>query len=216
MQSMIHTRSAALALTLVLFGGGCSSTDGGQGSHEYSQVREVAHFSKVRVAGPVDLVVRVGAPLGLSVRVEERDIGALVTEVEEGTLVISYPRKGAQASVQVGLPHLFALECSGGAHAKLSGLRGGTLELDLHGNGSIWAEGSVERLVGTIDGAGDLQLAELSTRFAEVRVNGPGEAEVRVSGSLDAVVQGGGDVLYHGDPIVTADTSGSGKVAPRR
>ena len=218
MQTILNALPRVAVLTLVaLASSACSSTGGGAQSIQLTQIREVPHFSKIEASGPLELTVTVGAPLGVSVRGAEQRLAELTTEVVGGVLRVQLDRAGGDpVAVQVGLPHLSELTCSGRSNSRISGLRGGQLRLDLQGLGELWAEGSVDRLTGSIDGPGTMNLSQLAVRVANVSVRGSGKAEVTVSGSLDAQVAGGGDVIYHGDPIVTADTSGSGSISPRR
>jgi hypothetical protein len=59
-------------------------------------------------------------------------------------------------------------------------------------------------------------LADLTATRAQVRVSGAGSAAVGVTGELDAVVTGLGDIKYRGDPVVRSDVRGLGDVHPAR
>jgi hypothetical protein len=183
---------------------------------EVTEVREVGHFARVVVQGPVEVTLEVGVPSSVSVRADEKAVGKLVTTVAAGTLDIRLGESGAgSAAVRVGLPHLGSITCGGGASARIAGLQGGQIEIELEGNGGVGASGTVQRLVARVDGPGRLDLRGLATRDADVRVRGSGTAEVTVSGALDALVEGAGGVVYHGNPIVWSRTSPEGSVSRR-
>jgi hypothetical protein len=204
-------------LAALLTGCASSGADEDEGPVRTEQ-RELPHFSRIEVTGPVKLEVAVNAPLGVSVSGDRATLERLETEVVGQVLKIRLVDRSAYApAVQVGLPHLSSLVARSGATTAVSGLQGGQVELALEGLGQLRASGSVLKLVARVDGAGTMDLERLSVRdAADVNVRGAGRAVVTVAGALNATVNGDGDILYRGSPIVFSDTSGSGKVAPRR
>jgi len=206
-----------LLVSILTLASACASSGAGSDrGRELTQEREVPHFARLVVEGLVEVEVQVGKPVGVSVRADADHIGDLVTEVRGEVLTIRLPEGGPWgASARIGLPHLAAISCRGGSSARISGLQGGEIEIQLEGNGAIWAAGKVNRLTARIDGPGRLDLGQLATRDAGVRVYGSGAAEVTVSGSLDALVDGAGDVVYHGNPIVWSEITSNGSVSRR-
>lgn len=213
-----RARLALLPLLAALLTGCASSGSDEADGPTRTEQRELPHFSRIEVTGPVTLEVAVNAPLGVSVSGDRATLERLETEVVGQVLKIRLADRSAHPpGVQVGLPHLSSLVARSGATTRVSGLQGGQVELALEGLGQLRASGSVLKLVARVDGAGTLDLERLSVRdAADVSVRGAGRAVVTVSGALNATVNGDGDILYRGSPIVFADTSGSGKVAPRR
>lgn len=215
------TRIRALAqlVSLTLLAA-CASTGGGTSrAAAVEDLRELPAFSSVELSGPVRAELTVGKQRSVLVKADPETQAELTTEVVGSTLRVQLAgRSGGdpRASLQISLPHLDSLACRGGANARASGLTGVRVQFQIEGTGEVSASGSVGHLEARVDGPGTLDLERLSVRNAEVNVRGPGEVVVSVSGALNATVEGGGGVLYRGDPIVFADTSGAGRVAPRR
>src|SRR5215203_607582 len=99
------------------------------------------------------------------------------------------------------LPRLRGLDADSAGEFKLLDINVDELELRHDGAGTVYARGRVGALSATLGGVGELDLNELTAERAAVRVSGAGDAEVNVSGELDAVVSGIRDIVYHGDPL---------------
>ncbi|MEX1033297.1 MAG: head GIN domain-containing protein [Cellvibrionaceae bacterium] len=86
-----------------------------------------------------------------------------------------------------------------------------------NGSGGVRiADGEVEDLSIVVNGSGGVDTANLRARKAKVSVNGSGDVEVNVSETLDARINGTGDVGYRGEPTdVDRSVNGSGRVRSR-
>ena len=68
-----------------------------------------------------------------------------------------------------------------------------------------------------MSGAGDIDARMLASNSPAVVISGSGDAFVRTSGALTAVVRGSGEVRYIGNPrTVTVQVGGSGSVERAR
>ena len=105
------------------------------------------------------------------------------------------------------------------------------LELQIHGSGYMSMKLDALSVSGQINGSGDMNLSGIA-HIGNYYINGSGEisalslkhqkAYVGISGSarvvlgvedlLDVVINGSGDVLYHGNPVIYQKISGSGRV----
>ena len=207
----------ALCLSLLA---ACASTGGGTSrAAPIETQRQLPPFSSVELSGPVRAELEVGKELDVRIEADSKTQDELATEVVGSKLVVRLAgRSGGdpRAVLRISLPHLAALTCRAGAVASATGLTGVRVEFHAEGIAVVSAAGAVGHLMARVDGPGRLDLERLSVRNADVHVRGAGEALVSVSGALNATVEGDGDVLYRGDPIVFADTSGAGRVSPRR
>ena len=66
-----------------------------------------------------------------------------------------------------------------------------------------------------ISGAGDYRAAGLASENARVAVSGAGKVLVNAAKTLKIAISGAGSVEYLGDPKVTQDISGVGRVRRR-
>ena len=98
---------------------------------------------------------------------------------------------------------------SGSGHMTITGLDAATLGSNINGSGSV----RVDAQSISISGSGDHRAAELQSKDVETVIAGSGTAEVWATETLDAVIAGSGDVLYRGEPEVSApQIAGSGSV----
>jgi Putative auto-transporter adhesin, head GIN domain len=74
------------------------------------------------------------------------------------------------------------------------------------------AEGSAGAQEILVEGAGDYAAVSLDSRRASVTVSGSGDAEVRVTDELTAVVEGSRGIRHLGGAAVTTTVEGSGEV----
>jgi hypothetical protein len=85
----------------------------------------------------------------------------------------------------------------------------------LSGAGEVTATGAVQSLNARINGAGNMDLSKLSAVDATVYVNGAGELTVNVTGSLEAELNGVGNIRYAGNPQkVEPQINGVGHIGP--
>lgn len=63
-----------------------------------------------------------------------------------------------------------------------------------------------------MSGSGEYHASALATKTALVQISSSGNAELMVSDVLQVQISGSGTLRYSGDPRVTQDATGSGKV----
>jgi hypothetical protein len=202
-------RLAPLALVVLIAGCG--------GGERITQTREVAAYDRLEIDG-VDVKVVEGDGRHVRVYAGENVIDRVETESSGGVLQIDVRDRGivigsdplGDAQVEVTAAALAGIAVEGSGDVLLEDLDSQELELDLQGAAELEAQGTVERLTATIQGAGDADLSELSVRTATVEAQGAADVALNVSERLDVSVQGAGDVTYRGDPVVESDVEGAG------
>ena len=107
------------------------------------------------------------------------------------------------------------VSASGATSLKISGLD--TKELSISGSGAMKIElaGRATEQKIAISGAGDYRAADLATEDARVSVSGAGRVVVQVANTLKIGLSGAGSVEYFGNPKVTQQISGAGRVKRR-
>ncbi len=90
-------------------------------------------------------------------------------------------------------------------------------ELALSASGAVKADvaGRATEQRIAISGAGNYRAADLASETARVAVSGAGKVLVNVAKTLKVAIAGAGSVEYIGDPTVTQDISGVGRVRRR-
>ena len=86
------------------------------------------------------------------------------------------------------------------------------LTVTIDGAGNISASGVAETQTIEIRGSGDYAAKGLSSADARVSIRGAGSVTVHATETLDATIDGSGDIVHTGDPRVTENISGAGDV----
>jgi len=89
------------------------------------------------------------------------------------------------------------------------------LWMNVNGAGDIRLAGAAKRADLTINGAGHVKAFDLAAEAAGVTINGAGDCEITATGTLDAVINGVGKVVYGGNPVVNRQVHGVGEVRAR-
>jgi hypothetical protein len=86
------------------------------------------------------------------------------------------------------------------------------IETDIKGSGDLFLSGSTFSHLIDINGSGDVFAFDAPTNESTVEITGSGGCELRVSDALDVTIRGSGDVKYKGNPQVSANVTGSGRL----
>lgn len=107
------------------------------------------------------------------------------------------------------------IDGAGGTSVTIADLR--TQSLRVSGEGALKADlsGEATRQTVSISGAGDYRAEKLASSDTTVTVSGAGKVLVNASKTLKASISGAGIVEYLGDPDVTQQVSGVGRVRRR-
>jgi hypothetical protein len=201
--------------------------------------REIDDASSVvlRTGGDVD--IRLGDEPALTVTGGENVLERLVTEVDDGRLVIGIRRgpliigeRGLQVDITVTSLESVVIDGSGDVTAEFGDaeevsvdIRGsGEIEADdldaqavrasISGSGNIDLSGRTDSVIVEVSGSGDIEAGDLDAATAQVVLSGSGNVHVSAADELDVTLSGSGDVRYAGRPEVRSSVSGSGEVAP--
>ncbi len=89
--------------------------------------------------------------------------------------------------------------------------------LDIHGGGSIRAQGTFPKLAhvhADIHGGGEADLSAIPFESVDAEVHGGGSLRVKALNALNAQVHGGGEVFYLGHPAhINSQTHGGGSIS---
>ena len=204
-------------VAVVLSGCGLSSFAGDPGPTR-SEDREITAVSEVELATSGDLTLTTGPTPSLRITAGRDVLPHLTSEVHGDRLVLG--TKGSVGSLgevryELVLPAAHAVELSGSGSISADGLDVDALTVALSGSGTITLSGRAGRQTVEIDGSGDYSAAALDSRDAEVTVAGSGTADVQVTGTLKAVIEGSGTITHGGGARVQTDIEGSGTVEER-
>jgi len=211
-------RRTLLPLVAVLLGGCGLSSFAGDPGPTRSADREITAVSEVELDTSGDLTLTTGPAPSLRITAGRDVLPHLTSEVHGDRLVLG--TKGSVGSLgevryELVLPSAHAVELSGSGSISADGLDVDALTVALSGSGTITLSGRAGRQTVEIDGSGDYSAAALDSRDAEVTVAGSGTADVQVTGTLKAVIEGSGTITHGGGARVQTDIEGSGTVEER-
>jgi hypothetical protein len=201
--------------------------------------REVSDFSQIGYSLPGSMEIIQSDKVSLVLEGDKDDLERIITRVEGKELKIYTKNSSSglgQVKVYVTVTELEELSVAGSGDVTIkSRLKTDELEIQLSGSGNIQCEdleanevdidlaGSGDILLGgvaeneleiNIAGSGDVKAEDLQTKAADVNIAGSGSVKVWATDELESNIVGSGSVYYKGNPLVDAETMGSGKTKP--
>lgn len=196
---------------------GCGAAGGATATEQ----RGTEPFHSVDLHGAADAIVEVGPANSLTLSGSANVLRKVKTSVTNGMLVIEHDHHWYQfggdgrLSLRITAPDLNAFAVQGAGDVQIRGATGDALAVVLSGAGEVSATGTVQSLNARLNGAGRMDLSKLSAVDATVYLNGAGELQVNVSGTLEAELNGVGNIRYAGNPQkVQPQINGVGRIAP--
>jgi hypothetical protein len=205
-----------------------------------TSTRGVRGFDEVILEGLGELTITQGEEETLSIEAESNVMGRITTEVKAGRLYIGWrsgpfglsvvPTKPIRYDLTMrdiraldltGLGSIYAgqieahrldVNMSGGGKVVIRSLSADRLTVELTGLGGCEVSGRTRRQEVLLTGGGDYDAADLESELATLMLTGLGKASVWVTEDLDITITGAGGVEYYGDPRVTQNVSGLGRV----
>ena len=209
---------------------------------QVTEKRNVGDYDALAVSGWFDVDLVGGQEGELTVEGEENLLQYLITEVENGKLVIKV-KKGVNLKpsnwndgirITVPVEDIDAVSMSGSGDivgkttiktsnfkTAMSGSGDITLDIEsdrmtaaMSGSGDMNLSGKTRDFEATISGSGDIRAYDLEANNVEATISGSADIKVTAKETLKARVSGSGDISYRGNPKkVDTKTSGSGDIS---
>lgn len=185
-----------------------------------SQNRSGAVFHSISANGSFQVYIEQGSFYNISVRTDDNIMQYLETTVENGILNIGF-RRGYNVSpslteVYVTTPSLRSVYLNGSGNVfGQNNINADILELIINGSGNIFLNGFADYLRVAVNGSGNIRTSGLNVRNADINITGSGNVEVAVANELNATITGSGDIYYSGNPRLSLNIAGSGRVRRR-
>ncbi len=188
-------------------------------------------FERIDLRGNLDVTIERGNPPEVQVLSPSHMSTEPHFEISDGVLYIAAPY-AERTIVIVRMPSLVEVVAEGETSVRARDLRGTRLVLDSSGTGAFElaeldveeltltgsgaalfrVSGNAERQVIDLDGAGQVEAHQLTTRSSEVRVRGIGDVVLQAAEHLAVDVAGTAKVTYTGSPVVARQVRGVGIV----
>lgn len=227
---------AALIILAVVAVSGCT-TQGATGSGNIiNQSQNVSGFNQVSVDGSGTLIITQGNKESLTIEAEDNVLPNIKTSVTNNVLNIKHsnynvvPTKPVKYYLTVkdlnsitylgggkiqsnGLKtNSLTININGAAEGNLANLNVNTLKIIISGAGKLLMSGNANNQDISITGAGEYNAGNLTSKIGTININGAGKGTVKVSSSLNAVINGAGQIYYIGNPKVTPQMNGAGTI----
>ncbi len=197
--------------------------------------RNISDFREIKYSVPCNLEIIQSDKISLVLEGDKEDLERIITKVEGDELKIytkNFSSGLGDVKIYLSVTELNGLSVAGSGDVVFkSKLTTDELDLDLSGSGNIQCEeltanevevniaGSGDILLGgmaenefeiNIAGSGDVRAENLKTKEAEVNIAGSGSVKIWATERLETNIVGSGDVYYKGNPLVNAESIGSG------
>lgn len=202
-RGVIGQAAAGLGIALCISTGGFAFAGG-----DVTETRDVQAFHSIRVAGGIELRVKVGKDQKLDITADEDFMPHVETEVRDGVLIIdteededrSWYESDQSVNVRITMPELQLLDIRGAVDGEIDGIDAEKLVVDIRGAAGIEIDGKCGELELEIAGAAAVDAEDLECKSVDVSLRGTGFASVYASEKVDADLRGVGAINIEGNP----------------
>ena len=208
-------------------------------SAQSTQDRNVGNFDGIQVSAGIDLYLKQGGSTSVKVKAKSDVIDDIVTQVENGKLIIKMNGKNycnwgntgrnevyvvvndlKYLSASVGSDVIsenleldeLTLNTSGGSDVSME-IQVNVLKISASGGSDINLSGSAQQLDVKANGGSDLSAKKLKVKNCEINTSGASDASIYVTGDLSMSASGASDINYSGNPnVITSRTSGGADI----
>jgi hypothetical protein len=201
--------------------------------------RKTDSFTGLKVSSGIDVYLKQGNEVTVTVEADENLHEYILTEVRNGVLNVYSEvniRDAEKKRVYVTMKEIRSIRTTSAGdvigespinsdNLELSATSAGDikievkskdLDVDISSSGDITLRGETDMLRADLSSAGDLNAYELQTREANISVSSAGDADINVSERINARASSAGDINYRGDPkYVDAHSSSAGGIHKR-
>jgi hypothetical protein len=201
--------------------------------------RDIKSFTGVKVSSGIDVFLKQGDNVSLTVEADENLHEYIMTDVRDGILNVwsdANIRKAERKRVYVTAKELSSVKTTSAGDVmcetpiktdkmELSASSAGNIkmevnakeiEVDISSSGDITLSGEADSMEADLSSAGDLNAYDLKVREADISVSSAGDANVNVTEKITARASSAGDIHYMGNPkYIDAHSSSAGGIHKR-
>jgi hypothetical protein len=183
-----------------------------------TETREFGPINQIKLMGAGTLEVVVGQPQSIVVTCDDNILPLIEMRETDGRLVVSPLEKirSYELVIRATVADIKRLELDGAAKSTIEGVNNDDFAIKSNGAASVTVTGKTNALDINLDGVGRVNAGSLSARKGVVRLAGAGAAEINAAEELDVTIDGMGVVRYRGNPRITKQISGLGKLTKRK
>ncbi|WP_053992270.1 GIN domain-containing protein [Mangrovimonas sp. TPBH4] len=212
------TKQSAISLAFALFLlCACSVDTIEESGVDTSQSRELPTFTKIESEGVFELHIIQSSDQLVEITADNNIIHLVKTEVSNNTLKLyldedkNYRDITVKATIQAA--NITSIKNSGTGDITVMDVDlAGNFNIDNSGTGDITMYGISEGLSLTNEGTGEFHGFDFFIDHGNIKIEGSGDCEVNCSNQLDVNIEGSGNIYYIGNPVISAQITGSGEV----
>jgi hypothetical protein len=207
--------------------------------HVVTKERETRSFTGVKVSSGIDVILKQGDNISITVEADENLHEYIMTEVKDGVLNVwsdANIRRAEREIVYVTAKEINSVSTTSAGDVtcetpiradkiELSASSAGDIkmevfakeiEVDISSSGDITLKGEADSMEADLSSAGDLNAYDLKVREADISASSAGDANVNVTEKITARASSAGDITYMGNPKnIDAHSSSAGGIHKR-
>ena len=201
--------------------------------------RKTEDFTGVKVSTGIDVYLKQGNNMSVTVEADENLHEYIITEVRDGVLNIytdANIRDAERKRVYVTMKEVNSVKTTSAGDVigetpvksdrlELSASSAGDIKLevkakdiniDISSSGDMTLNGEADILKADLSSAGDLNAYNLKVREADISASSAGDADINVTEKITARASSAGDINYMGDPkYIDSHSSSAGGIHKR-
>lgn len=196
-----------------------------------AEIRKVAGFTSIEVAGAVNLYLSQGSEEGVAVSAGDESLtNRIRTSVRDNVLYIDFDSKGLnwrnwgnnKIKAYVTFTMLKKIEASGACNIKTAGplklsdlkielsgasdfsgeIEATNLNISISGASDIKLKGRVEKLLINSNGASSAKAYNLTTNYCKADASGASNIQITVNKEINIKASGASSINYKGDALI--------------
>ncbi|MCU0334129.1 MAG: DUF2807 domain-containing protein [Chitinophagaceae bacterium] len=210
-----------LALTLLVGTTACQKDALRGEGNTVTETRAVAAFNAVEISGNRQVEIIKSNESKVEITGYQNLVAAYSAHVSNGRLRFEFPDhtrvRNDNIRLKIYTPSLSSMVLSGNNTVQVSnGFIGTSMECRLSGSGEVnFSGGLFTNLAINISGSGTVNAQAATATHGRVDISGNATIEVRATETLRVAISGDGEVYYHGNPVLTQQISGRGRIVKR-
>lgn len=198
---------------------GCKKEQITPSGKQTTEIRHPGAFKMISTNSAVNIHITHGDNHSVIIKGSDNLIKHFNTTVANGELKLAYQNGNITSNdveVWLTMPALESIVTSGSGNVEIQGIFSDqhSLTTRVGGSGNIIVEGLMRTnfLKSYVSGSGTTDLSSIWANIAEFELPGSGSVKINVSEELKANMTGSGDIYFSGNPTITSDIKGTGKL----
>ena len=196
---------------------GANSSDFVSGSGNKKELTQsLRKFDSIQTYVSAELNISQSKDFSIKITGDDNILPLIKFNIEDETLKL-YTEKSFSTKnplvIDLSLGGLRSLLANGSGNISLKDVEGDHLQIELNGSGDIFGSGVISQLNVVLQGSGDMDFTQLKSKNCEVSLIGSGDIAIFAEQSVNAKIQGSGDISVSGHPgTVKQSIDGAGQI----